>query len=369
MDNSRLFKPTKLGAITLQHRVGMCPLTRFRASAEHVPTPSMVEYYEQRGSVPGTLLVTEGTFISAAHGGYNLVPGIWNTEQIAAWRRVTDAVHRKGSYIFCQLWALGRTADPAVLARSGSQLRSSSSVPMSGEGRTTPLAMTADEIQEAIDEYAAAAKKAIDAGFDGIELHGANGYLIDQFIQDVCNKRTDEWGGSVENRSRFAVEVTKAVSEAIGPDRVGIRLSPWSTFQDMRMADPVPQFSDILTKLNPLNIAYVHVVEARVSGNADIEVSESLDFVYGIRKQLLLVAGGYSPASAKKLVDEDHPDRDIVVMFGRHFISNPDLPFRIQHGISLHPYDRKTFYNPNDVEGYTGQPFSEEFLESTKTSA
>lgn len=362
MESSRLFKPLKVGNITLQHRIAMAPLTRFRATPDHVPTPILAEYYSQRGSVPGTLLVSEATFISAAHGGYSRAPGIWSDEQVAAWKPVTEAVHKKGSFIFAQLWALGRAAKPEVLAEYGAKVRSASDIPLTGV-ETKPVPLTEEEIEATIAQYALAAKQAIAAGFDGVEIHGANGYLIDQFIQDVSNKRTDKWGGSIENRSRLAVEVVKAVVAAVGGARTAIRLSPFSQFQDMRMADPVPQFTDILKKIDPLNLAYVHVVEPRISGITDVKVdNESLDFVYENFSQPVIVAGGFSAESAKKLVDDEEPKRDIIVAFGRYFISTPDLPYRIQKGLEFNPYNRDTFYDWTSVEGYTGQPFSKEFL-------
>ena len=364
MADSRLFKPLKVGNVTVQHRVAMAPLTRFRATPDNVPTAKMAEYYGQRASVPGTLIVSEATFIAAAHGGYSRVPGLWNDDQVAAWKTVTDTVHSKGCFMFAQLWALGRAADPKVLAERGFQLRSSSNVALK-DTEVTPVPLTEDEIVATIAQYAVAAKNAIAAGFDGVEIHGANGYLIDQFTQDVSNKRTDQWGGSIENRSRLAVAVATAVVAAVGADRVGIRLSPYSTFQDMRMDDPEPQFTDVLTKLSPLKLAYVHVVEARVSGIFDTAADRpaNIEFVYKNVSQPLIIAGGFTAESAKKLVDEEHPEKEIIVAFGRHFISTPDLVYRVQKGIALNPYNRDTFYDWTSVEGYTGQPFSKEFLE------
>lgn len=361
MAESLLFKPIKIGNIELQHRVGMCPLTRYRASDDHVPLPSFIDYYSQRASVPGTLIISEGTFIHPSHGGYANVPGIYNSEQIKQWRRVTDAVHERGSFIFCQLWALGRTANAEVAEREGIAFRSSSNISVDSE-RPSPIPLTVKEIQETAKQYAQAAKNAIEAGFDGVELHGANGYLIDQFLQTTCNQRTDEYGGSVQNRSRFAVEVAKAVCDAIGSDRTGIRFSPWSVFNAMRMEDPIPQFTDVVTQLNSLDLAYVHFVESRIAGSADVEATDSLAFAIQARKGPLLIAGGYKPETARKLVNVDYPDRDIMVMFGRYFISTPDLPFRIQSGLELAKYNRDTFYTAMSPHGYIDYPFSGEFL-------
>ena len=341
--------------------MAMCPLTRFRASDEHVPLHFTKEYYGQRASVPGTLLISEGTFISQAQGGYANVPGIYNEEQIKAWRTITNEVHAKGSYIFCQLWALGRTADTAVAKKEGITFFSSSNIPVDLE-RPEPAPLSVNQIQTTIQDYVKAAQNAIKAGFDGVELHGANGYLIDQFIQDKCNQRSDEYGGSVENRSRFAVEVVKAVSDAVGGDRTAIRFSPWSTYNSMKMDNPIPQFTDIIRKISSFNLAYLHLVESRIAGNMDVQSSEKLTFAIENWKGTLFIAGGFTPDSAHRLVDEEHPDKNIVVMFGRYFISTPDLPFRVKSGLDLSPYNRDTFYTPKAIEGYTDYPFSKEFL-------
>ncbi|KAI9750731.1 MAG: Chanoclavine-I aldehyde reductase fgaOx3 [Chaenotheca gracillima] len=344
----------------------MAPLTRFRADDEHVPLPMVTEYYAQRASVPGTLLITEATFISPRASGYPNVPGIWNEAQIKRWKEVTDAVHSKGSYIYLQLWALGRTAKPENLEGKGFDLVSSSSVPMSSE-TPEPRALTEDEIHGYIEDYAQAARNSIAAGFDGVEIHGANGYLVDQFIQDNTNQRTDSWGGSVENRSRFALEVTKAVANAVGPDRTGIRLSPFSTFQGMRMNDPVPQFSHVMKGLKAIGpLAYVHLVESRITGNADVESTDKIDFAIDIwdKTSPLLIAGGFKPNSAKRAVEQEYADRDIAIVFGRYFISNPDLPYRLINDIKLTEYDRNTFYQPGSTKGYIDYPFSNEFQRS-----
>lgn len=361
MNESRLFRPVAIGNLKLSHRLGMCPLTRYRASDDHVPSPSSKDYYGQRACVPGTLLISEGTFISPQHGGYANAPGIYNADQIKAWRSVTDAVHAKGSFIFCQLWALGRTADTQVAALEGIAFKSSSNIAVDAE-RPAPTPFTSEEIDETARLYAQAARNAIEAGFDGVELHGANGYLIDQFLQDVCNKRTDHYGGSIENRSRFAVEVTQAVCNAIGPERTGIRFSPWSVFNAMGMRDPVAQFTDVIRRLNPLRLAYVHLVESRIAGAQDVEAGGALGFAVRAWEGPVLVAGGYKPETARKLVDEEYPDRDVLVMFGRYFISTPDLPFRVQNGLELTKYDRSSFYTPKSVVGYTDYPFSPEFV-------
>ncbi|KAF1842617.1 12-oxophytodienoate reductase 1 [Cucurbitaria berberidis CBS 394.84] len=359
MPESRLFKPLKLGSIELTNRVAMAPLTRFRADDEHVPLPFVKDYYGQRASFPGTLLISEATFISKQHGGYPNIPGIYNQAQIDAWKKITDQVHKKGSFIYIQLWALGRVANKQFAEANGFTVKSSSATQL-GENDAVPQEMTLEDIKETVATYAQAAKNAIAAGFDGVEIHGANGYLIDQFLQDNCNKRTDSYGGSVENRSRFAVEVTQAVVDAVGADKTGLRLSPFSDFQGMKMEDPIPQFSDIIKKLDAFNLSYVHLVESRVSGNADIESTYKLNPFLPLYRGPLLIAGGFRADSAKRLMEE-HKDRDVVVVFGRYFISNPDLVFRLQKGIEFNEYNRDTFYNAKSEEGYTDYPFSKEF--------
>jgi len=355
MSNSRLFKPLKVGSIELKNRVAMAPLTRFRASDSHAILPFAAEYYGQRASVPGTLLITEATLINYQHGGYPNVPAIETKEQIEAWKIVTEAVHKKGSFIFLQLWALGRVSNKEFAQGHGITVRSSSATQLSDD-LAVPKEMTVEEIKETVAAYAQAARNAVEAGFDGVEIHAANGYLVDQFLQDTCNKRTDNYGGSIENRSRFALEVTEAVVHAVGADKTGIRLSPFSEFQGMRMDDPIPQFSDIIEKLNKFNLAYLHLIGSLV-GKAD-----SLEPLYPLyTSSPLLLAGGFNADSARKLVDEELKDRDVVVVFGRYFISTPDLVFRLENGIELAPYDRDSFYIPKSEKGYTDYPFSEEF--------
>ncbi|KAK3067596.1 hypothetical protein LTR53_015452 [Teratosphaeriaceae sp. CCFEE 6253] len=342
---------------------------------EHVPGQYMKEYYQQRASVPGTLLVTEATFIAPEAGGYNNVPGIWNDEQVEAWIPVVDAVHEKGSFIYLQLWALGRAAGAESSAKNLQRegpypVVSSSAVPISSEYEE-PEALSEDDIQRFVKYYADASANAMKAGFDGVEIHGANGYLVDQFWQDVSNRRTDGYGGSIEKRARFGLEVTRAVIEACGGDskRVGMRLSPWSTFQSMGMHDPIPQFSYIVEELKKLNLAYLHLVESRTSGKSAVDAeyatvtghNDELAKVWGTSAPLIL-AGGFDPEKAIKAVGEVYTDENVCIAFGRSFISTPDLPFRIIKGIDLQPYDRKTFYKAESPDGYIDYPFSKEFL-------
>ncbi|KAL3457525.1 FMN-linked oxidoreductase [Aspergillus heterothallicus] len=370
MSETRLFTPLKIGNIELQHRIGMAPLTRLRNTADRTPTPMMKEYYSQRAAVPGTLIITEGTMVSrAAAGGFPHGPGIWSEKQIAAWKSITDEVHRKEGFIYMQLFAFGRAANTELAASEGIEIVAPSEIPIPQDekpGAPTPRAMTIDEIKQTVVHFQVAAKNAMAAGFDGVEVHGANGYLLDQFLQDNSNQRADEYGGSIQNRSRLLHEVLNAVVEAIGPERVGLRLSPWSRFQGMRMQDPIPQFSDVVEKANRLGLAYLHLIEPRIFGATDDPKSatESLDFVYERWNGPILVAGGYGAADAQRLVDEQHPDRNIVVIFGRHFISNPDLVYRLREGLEFAKYNRETFYVHGAESGYVDYPFSEQYLAS-----
>ncbi|KAI6644943.1 hypothetical protein MCOR14_000654 [Pyricularia oryzae] len=372
---SKLFTPLKVGKVELGHRISMAPMTRFRADDDHTPLDIVAEYYKQRACVPGTLLISEATLTSPRAGGLNNAPGIWTKEHIAGWKAVTDAVHSKGSFIYLQLWNLGRTADVKASA-PGYELLSSSAVPIEGRGvpdsdsvpvdhrhRAIPRAMTEEEIQQAIRDYATAAENAIEAGFDGVEIHAANGYLIDQFLQDTCNERTDAWGGSVEKRARFALEVTRAVVQAVGADRTGIRLSPYGNFQGMGMADPAPTFGYVVDQLRPLKLAFVHFVESEDGDH------RSVDWLVKKVGGPVLVANGFTPESAKAAVDEKYKDSDVVVAFGRLFIPNPDLVFRIQNGVPVEPIDPTgDFYEAKTPKRFLDFPFSSEYQASIKAN-
>jgi NADPH2 dehydrogenase len=370
--SDKLFQPLELGSLTLSHRVALAPLTRFRADEKNVPVlPIVKEYYEQRASVPGTLLITEATFISPQAGGYAHVPGIWSDDQVRAWKEVTDAVHAKGSFIFLQLWALGRLGRADVLEKTGHRVVSSSAIAV-GPDQPAPHALTESEIQEYISDYVHASKNAIAAGFDGVQVHGANGYLPDQFLQDVINQRTDKWGGSIENRSRFHLEITKAVIAAVGKERVSVRLNPFTVFQPggVRMKDPEPQFTHVIKELRALDIAFLDLIEPRVGGAGPIDgvydTQGRLDYAieaWGGDKPVL-IAGGFTPEKAKEAV-ERYAGYQVVVAFGRLFISTPDLPFRIQKGIEPSPYDRPTFYTQGP-KGYVDYSFSDEFTAFSK---
>jgi len=363
--SSRLFTPLKVGNAQLQHRIAMAPMTRYRADDNHVPTDMMVTYYSQRASTPGTLIVTEGTFISKEAGGFDNVPGIYNEAQIAGWKKITDAVHKKGSFIFCQLWSLGRAANPAVAAKEGGyRILAPSAIAIKDESvYTTPEAMTVEEIQTMVQSYATAAKNALKAGFDGVEIHGANGYIIDQFLQDVSNHRTDAYGGSIANRSRFAVEVVDAVVAAVGAQHMGIRFSPWSDYQDMRMSEPIPQFTDVIGRIRHHGLAYLHMVQwVQLFGadRAELE-GESIDFAVEMWDGPVLVAGRLTPKSARELVEDRYPGKEVVAVFGRPFVSTPDLPWRVKQGMELNPWDLGTMFTPKTAKGYTDAEFSPEF--------
>ncbi|KAJ6550041.1 hypothetical protein B0H19DRAFT_1160274 [Mycena capillaripes] len=364
----KLFAPIQVGPAALQHRVVLAPLTRYKASKAHVPyLPLVAEYYGQRASKPGTLLITEATFIAAQAGGYAHIPGIWSPEQIKGWSSVADAVHAKGSFLFMQLWALGRAANQEQLQSEDSAFPyvSASDVPLAGHSGP-PRALTVPEIKEYVALYAQAAKNAIAAGCDGVEIHSANGYLIDQFLQDVSNKRTDEYGGSVENRARFALEVVDAVVAAVGAERTAIRFSPWSPFQGMGMPDPLPTFSYIVSQIashypTP-GLAYLHLVEPRISGNITLEADaikthESNDPLRQVWAGRPLVrAGGFTRAGAIEAAETD----GVLVAFGRLYISNPDLPTRLEQDVPLTPFDRTTFYivGEDSPRGYTDHAFA-----------
>ncbi|RAO72416.1 uncharacterized protein BHQ10_008428 [Talaromyces amestolkiae] len=351
----------------LQHRIAMAPVSRYRADEDHIPTPMMQEYYGQRAKVPGTLIIGESTFISPEQGGYANAPGIYNEKQVEAWRKVTDEVHMHGSYIVAQLLAVGRSADINIAAREGITITSSSSI-RQDDDHAVPVSLSVPQIQETIRSYVSAAENAIRAGFDAVEIHGGYGYLIDQFLQDTANQRTDEYGGSIENRSRFAIEVVSAVVEAIGAERTALRLSPWSRVAGMGMADPVPQFSHVIRKINALGpLAYLHLIEPVVHGFEDIEAPnmENLDFACALWEGPILLAGGYKAQSARELLDEKRNGQNVIVVFGRYFISNPDLPFRLRRGLDFTNYKRESFYTPMAREGYTDYSFSPEFIQTS----
>jgi len=362
MSTPRLFQHITIGDITLSHRMALAPLTRCRASETGVHSSLAVEYYSQRASTPGTLLIAESTSISAKGSGFNNVPGIWSDEQVAAWKKVTDAVHAKGSYIYLQLYAAGRQANPAVLEKQGLRdaFAGPSQIALQRQPLPVPRALSVEEIREFVHVHAAAARNAVHgAGFDGVEVHCANGYLLDQFLQDTANKRTDEYGGSIENRARFPLEAIQAVVDAVGAKKTSVRLSPWGTWGDMRMEDPKPTFTYFVERLRDLHsdLAYLHVVEPSVSGASSVDKvpeGDSNDFIRQLwAPRPLISAGCYTRASALEAAEKTGD----IIAFGRTFLANPDLPLRIIKDIPLTPYNRATFYTKG-AEGYTDYPFA-----------
>ncbi|KAJ7137844.1 NADH:flavin oxidoreductase/NADH oxidase [Mycena epipterygia] len=362
----QLFETITLGPLSLKHRVVLAPLTRLKGDANHVPMlPLVKDYYTQRASTPGTFLIAESTIIAAKAGGYPNMPGIWSADQINAWKEVVKSVHSKGSFIFLQLLALGRGSIPAVLQAADPTFPyiSASDIP-AVVGAEKPRPLTTAEIDEYAGLYAQAAKNAMEAGFDGVEIHAANGCLLDQFLQDVSNNRTDAYGGSEENRARFPLEVIKAVADAVGEDRTSIRFSPWSPFAGMGMKEPIPTFSHVVSEIKRLHpkFAYIHLIEPRIAADSTINtspenVAQSNDFICEIWGDLPLIrGGGYTRDTAIEAAKRTNT----LVAFGRTFIANPDLPLRLEKNIALNPYDRSTFYLPGQDSplGYTDQPFA-----------
>ncbi|KAH9939776.1 NADH:flavin oxidoreductase/NADH oxidase [Epithele typhae] len=366
MSTPALFTPIRVGDITLAHRVVLAPLTRYRNDDAHVPTELGLEYYTQRSSVPGTLLITEATYISPQSSGQPNAPGMYNDAQIASWKKITDAVHKNGSFIYLQLWALGRAARPALFNKEFPDYPfvSASDIPLKDQPGYTPRPLTIDEIKEYVQWWATAAKDAVErAGFDGVEIHGANGYLVDQFLQDVSNTRTDAYGGSVANRARFALEVVDAVAAAIGASKTAIRLSPWSLYQDMRMEDPVPTFTHVVEQIKQRHpdLAYLHVVSVGGPGGKPPADPKQNDFIYDLwAPRPLITTGGFDRESGIETAEKTGQ----IIGYGTAFLSNPDLPFRLRENIKLNDPDYSTFFTAKTAQGYTTYPFSEEFLKT-----
>ncbi|KAJ7485334.1 hypothetical protein FB451DRAFT_1337587 [Mycena latifolia] len=365
MSSAVLFQPIQVGDVQLKHRVVHAPTTRFRADSNHVPTPIMTEYYAQRGSTPGTLLITEATLIARKAGGFRNVPGIWSSEQIAAWKQVTEAVHAKGSFIYLQLAALGRSAyvehlapgDPYVCS-SPKKLESIFHIGGAPRPDAVPRAMTVDEIKEYSELFATAASNAVHkAGFDGVEIHGANGYLLEQFLMDSINERTDSYGGSVENRARFPLEVVDAIAGAIGATKTAIRLSPWNTRQESGMADPKPTYSHLVTEIRNRHpeLSYIHLFEPDGVTPGDVRSNDFIREIWGTRR--LISAGGYSDNRERGIRAAE--EKGDIIAYARAFIANPDLPHRLLHDIPLlkGDYTKYYVYGASDPSGYTDYAF------------
>jgi N-ethylmaleimide reductase len=367
MNYPSLFSPLQIGPHQLRHRLVMAPLTRMRAEKPSLaPRPLNAEYYAQRAT-PGGLIIAEASPVVATGFGSPGVPGIYSEHQIKGWREVVDAVHAKGGVIFLQLWHVGRVSHSSF--QPGGVLPvAPSAVPISADLKTmtadgkvvsyeTPRALETSEIPGVIDAYRQAARNALKAGFDGVEIHGANGYLIEQFLQSHTNLRTDRYGGSIENRARFLMEVTQAVIDVWGADRVGVRLSPYGVANDSGEPDPMPLYSHAIKLLDPLGLAYLHFVEPRSSGAGRAEVNHqnvpaAMVLFRPIWRGTLITAGGFTGETADAAISAGHAD---AIAFGRIFISNPDLPRRLQLGFPLTPYNRATFYGGEEI-GYTDYP-------------
>lgn len=358
---SKLFEPFKLGNIELKNRIVMSPMTRSRATANHIPTPIMAEYYGQRATAG--LIITEGVGPSKHGTGYARTPGLYSAEQVEAWKPVTKAVHEKGSKIFAQIMHTGRVSHPLNMD-AGSQVVAPSAIGLSTTKMWTdqenmvstpvPKEMTSEEIKETVAEFVAAAKNAVAAGFDGVEIHGANGYLVEQFISASSNIRTDEYGGSIENRARFALEVAEGMVKAIGKERVGIRLSPFGAANDMK---PYPEieatYEYLARELGKLELAYLHIVDHSAMGAPEVpdSIKQKMRSEFG---GTVILAGGYNRDAAEAVVENDDCE---LVAFGRLFISNPDLVLRLKKNLELTSPNPNLFYSPG-AEGYTDYPFA-----------
>lgn len=360
-----LFSPLKLGSYTLAHRVAMAPLTRMRASAEELaPVDMNAEYYGQRAT-KGGLIIAEASQVALTGQGAPRTPGIHSQAQVAGWKKVVDAVHAKGGLIFLQLWHVGRISHPSHQP-GGALPIAPSAVKPAGQVFTaafkrepfeTPRALETSEIPGLIASYADAARNALAAGFDGVEIHGANGYLLEQFLLSKTNLRTDAYGGSIENRARLLLEVTKAVISVWGAERVGVRLSPFGIANDSGEAEPMPLYTHVVEEMSKLNPVYLHFIEPRASGAGQAEVDHqnvpsAAELFRPHWKGVLIAAGNFKPDTANAMIAAGNAD---AIAFGRLFISNPDLPERIRKNVPLTPYDRATFYSGGS-KGYTDYP-------------
>ncbi|PRD13369.1 alkene reductase [Pantoea coffeiphila] len=355
-----LFTPLRLGRYRLAHRVIMAPLTRMRAGKGNVPSQLAPEYYAQRAS-QGGLIISEATQVSASGQGYPATPGIHTPEQIAGWKNVTDAVHAKKGLMFMQLWHVGRSSHSSfqpggILPVGPSAMAITTEKSLTPDWQQVPYeiphALELDEIPAIIEAYREGARNAMAAGFDGVEIHGANGYLLEQFLHDRSNKRTDRYGGSIENRARLLLEVTEAVVGIWGADRTGVRLSPFGTYNDVGDSDPVELYRYVLPALGKLDIAYVSIIEARGGNGMEIGTPTSVDQLRPFWTGTLILAGGFNGETANDAINSGRAE---AIAFGRHFIANPDLPTRLSKDLPLNSYDRTTFYG-GGASGYTTYP-------------
>ena len=358
MSNTDLFSPLNVGAIDIKNRIIMAPLTRNRADHDLVPTEIMVEYYRQRASAG--FIITEATLISDDGVGYPFIPGIYNQQQVAAWKKITDAVHENGGKIVMQLWHCGRVGHSSMQP-SGNVPMAPSAIKPAGEVMTyegmkpyeTPRAMTLDDIQRIRQQFKQAAQNALDAGFDGVEVHGANGYLLDQFLRDGSNHRSDNYGGSLENRARLLFEVIDDACAVWGSDRVGVRLSPLQPFNDVKDSNPEHTFTYVVEKLNAFNLAYLHITEmgAELPGAAGPTFDMSI--LRRLWKGVYMTNNAYTFDTANEAIQGGKAD---LVSFGKLFIANPDLPQRFASQAALNEPDPSSFYG-GDERGYIDYPF------------
>lgn len=358
-----MFTPVKLGSIELKNRLVMAPLTRMRAIEGDVPHPLAKTYYEQRASAG--LIISEATQISPIGKGYPATPGIYSAEQTTAWKEIVNAVHAKGGKMVAQLWHVGRISHSSLHPEQGAPEAPSAIAPA---GQTygadwklhdyeTPKAMTVEDIARLLKDFELAAANAKAAGFDGIEIHSANGYLLDQFLQDKTNQRTDEYGGSVENRVRLLGEVIESVAKVFPSERIGVRLSPYGSFNDMADSDPIALFNAVIQMLNGYQLSYVHMIEPRsttAGGNDQIDTGAPItsEIFRTAYKGQFISAGGYDQAMGEAVLEAGLAD---AVAYGRIYISNPDLAERFEQGAALNAYNRATFYGGAEV-GYTDYP-------------
>jgi N-ethylmaleimide reductase len=355
---SDLFQPVRLGPYRLANRIVMAPLTRSRASEDGVPSSLMAEYYAQRASVG--LIIAEGTNISPQGGGYALTPGIYDNAQVEGWRQVTEAVHARGSRIFPQLWHVGRVSHPSLqpggalpVAPSAIRPEATSYTKAGFQPCVTPRAPATAEIPEIVEQYGRAARNALSAGFDGVEIHAANGYLIEQFLRDSTNKRTDAYGGSRENRARLLLDVTEAVAGVCGGERVGIRLSPVSPVNGADLdSDPAGTYAYVVERLNTFGLAYIHIIEGATQGPREVPGGFDLQILRRSFKGLYIANNGYDLGLA---LEARHRNLADLISFGRLYIANPDLVERLRIGARLNVPDRATFFG-GGVAGYTDYP-------------
>jgi len=362
---SKLYTPVQIGAVRLDHRIVQAPLTRLRSDQPgDVPSAMMVEYYGQRAS-KGGLQIAEATTVSVQGRGYLGAPGIYSDAQVAGWRKVVDAVHAKGGAIFLQLWHVGRQSHVSMTGGTAPLAPSAIAVEdlvftKDGWIKASPArALEVNEIKQIVEQFRQGAIRAKAAGFDGVEIHGANGYLIDQSLQDGSNTRTDIYGGSIENRTRLLLEVTDAVTSVWGANRVGVRLGPSGTFGSMSDSDPDALFRYAVTQLNRFGLAYLHLIEPRIVGSklrADGLPPVAAHQLRNVFDGPIIVAGGFERHSAENIVDNGDAD---LVAFGRHFAANPDLVERLRRDLPLNAHDRDTFYGGNE-RGYTDYPVYKE---------